>query len=181
MEVRMPMWKVKTMVEEKEYMSDNDSVGEEQPSSKKVIINLEMDHQISNANAIPICELDDPTQIHQVNITDSNNYIRHIDPFKPECVAKILSEISIGPDTMPNEHQEVEDLIAEFADCFILVMSEINMVPGAVHKLNILSRIKFYTRIRQRSMNPAQKKYLHTKVDEMARAGIIAPIHPRDV
>ena len=30
-------------------------------------------------------------------------------------------------------------------------------------------------------MNPAQKEYLHAKVDEMVKAGIVASIHPRDV
>jgi hypothetical protein len=60
-------------------------------------------------------------------------------------------------------------------------MSEVNMVPEAVHKLNIPPETKFRTRIPQRSMNPAQKEYLHAKVNEMVEAGIIAPIHPRDV
>jgi hypothetical protein len=30
-------------------------------------------------------------------------------------------------------------------------------------------------------MNPAQKEYLHAKVNEMVEAGIVAPIHPRDI
>jgi hypothetical protein len=120
-------------------------------------------------------------QIHQVNIMEGNNYTRHTDPFMPEWVAEIISEISIGPDTTPAECQEVKKLIAEFADCFALAMREVNMVPGAVHKLNIPPGTKFCTRIRQRSINPAQKEYLHTKLEEMTKAGIIAPIHPRDV
>jgi hypothetical protein len=60
-------------------------------------------------------------------------------------------------------------------------MSEVNTVPGAVHKLNIPPETKFCTRIPQQSMNPAQKEYLHAKVNEMIEAGIIALIHPRDV
>jgi hypothetical protein len=60
-------------------------------------------------------------------------------------------------------------------------MSEVNTVPGVVHKLNIPPGTKFRTRIGQQSMNPAQKEYLHMKVNEMIGAGIIALIHPRDV
>ena len=111
----------------------------------------------------------------------SNVYTRHTDPFKPEHVARITSEVTIGPDTTPDERREVENLITEFTDCFALAMSEVNTVPGAVHKLNIPPETKFRTRIGQRSLNPAQKEYLHTKVDEMVGAGVIAPIHPRDV
>ena len=63
----------------------------------------------------------------------------------------------------------------------MLAMSEVNTVPGAVHKLNIPPEMKFHMRIPQRSMNPAQKEYLHAKVNEMAKAGIITLMHPRDV
>jgi hypothetical protein len=60
-------------------------------------------------------------------------------------------------------------------------MTEVHTVPGAVHKLNIPSDAKFHTKLTQHSLNPAQKKYLHTKVDDMVAAGITAPIHLRDV
>lgn len=60
-------------------------------------------------------------------------------------------------------------------------MSEVNTVLGVVHKLNIPPEMKFHMRIPQRSMNPAQKEYLHAKVDKIVKAGIITPIHPRDV
>ena len=127
--------------------------------------------------------LDNLTQVNHIDNAGagSNVYTRHTDPFKPERVARITSEVTIGPDTTPDERREVENLIAEFADCFALAMSEVNTVPGAVHKLNIPPETKFRTRIGQRSLNPAQKEYLHTKVNEMVGAGVIAPIHPRDV
>jgi hypothetical protein len=83
-------------------------------------------------------------QIHQVNITTSDIYTRHTDPFKPKCIAKIISEISIRTDTTPDECWEVENLIAEFTDCFALVMSKVNTVSGVVHKLNIPPGTKFY-------------------------------------
>jgi hypothetical protein len=82
---------------------------------------------------------------------------------------------------MLEERRKVKDLIAEFADCFALAMSEVNTVPGAVHKLNIPPGTKFRTKVGQRSLNPAQREYLHAKVNEMVDAGIIAQIHPRDV
>ena len=73
------------------------------------------------------------------------------------------------------------DVIKEFADCFALAISEVNTVPGAVHKLDIPEDATFRTKIGQRSLNPPQKAYIHSKVKEMLSAGIIEPIHPRDV
>jgi hypothetical protein len=168
--------------EETNKQSDN-SGGEEQPPSREVIIDLDSDRKICNANNVPGYGLDNLIQVNHIDNTGagSNVYTRHTDPFKPERVARIISEVTIGPDTTPDERREVENLIAEFADCFALAMSEVNTVPGAVHKLNIPPETKFRTRIGQRSLNPAQKEYLHTKVDEMVEAGVIAPIHPRDV
>ena len=72
-----------------------------------------------------------------------------MDPFKPEHVAQIISEVTVGPNTTPDEHQEVDNLIAEFADCFALAMNEVNTVPGAIHKLNIPPEMKFRMRIGQ--------------------------------
>jgi hypothetical protein len=180
-EVTTPIPSAKSTIEERANTRSNNSGGEEQPPSREVIIDLETDRQTYNANDITVYEPDNRAQIHHVNIAGSDNYTRHTDPFKPERIVQILSEISIGTDTTPDERREVENLIAEFADCFALAMSEVNIVPGAVHKLNIPPGTKFRTRIGQRSMNPAQKEYLHTKVDEMVGAGIVAPIHPRDV
>jgi hypothetical protein len=146
--------------------------GKEQPPLREVIIDLDVDCQLSNTN-----------DVHHITTADTNGniYTRHMDPFKQEHVTQVLSEVTIGPDITPEEHREVKDLIAGFADCFALAMSEVNTVPGAVHKLNIPPETKFHTRIGQRSLNPAQKEYLHMKVDKMVKAGIITPIHPRDV
>lgn len=60
-------------------------------------------------------------------------------------------------------------------------MSEVNPIPGVSHQLKIPADARFQTKIGQQSMTPPQRKYLHEKVDEMLAAGIIAPIHPRDV
>lgn len=60
-------------------------------------------------------------------------------------------------------------------------MSEVNAVPGVSHQLKILEGATFHTKVGQRSMTPPQRKYLNSKVYKMLTAGIIAPIHPRDV
>lgn len=108
-------------------------------------------------------------------------FTRHSEPFKPERIEKILEEVCVGDDITQAQRQKVRDTLAEFADCFALAISEVNPVPGAVHKLNVPEGAKFRTKIGQRSLNPAQRKFLDSKVDEMLNAGIIAPIHPRDV
>jgi hypothetical protein len=118
----------------------NHSGGKEQPPSREVIIDLDVDCQLSNTN-----------DVHHVTTADTNGniYTRYTDPFKQEHVTQVLSEVTIGPDITPEEHRGVRDLIAGFADCFALAMSEVNTVPGAVHKLNILPETKFHTRIGQ--------------------------------
>ena len=170
-------------IDEEANMHSDESGGEEKPPSREVTIDLETDRRTQKTNEIFVQRPDISVQVHHITTSSTSNgiYTRHTDPFKPERVKQILSEISIGPDTTVEERCEVENLIREFADCFALAMSEVNTVPGATHKLNIPPETKFRTKIPQRSMNPAQKEYLHAKVDEMVEAGIIAPIHPRDV
>jgi hypothetical protein len=155
--------------------------GEEEPPAREVTINLKTDCQSLSANEKPIAPPDNPASIHGVTTVDNNVYTRHTEPFKAKRVKRIISEITVGPDIMLEQHSQVEELIGEFADCFALAMTEVNIVPGAVHKLNIPSDAKFRTKLMQRSLNPAQKMYLHMKVDDMITAGIIAPIHPQDV
>jgi hypothetical protein len=155
--------------------------GEEEPPMREVTINLETDYQSLSANETPIVPPDKSASIHGVTTVDDNVYTRHTEPFKAEHVKRIISEITVGPDITLEQHSQVEALISEFADCFALTMTKVNTVPGAIHKLNIPSDAKFRTKLTQHSLNPAQKKYLHTKVDNMVAAGIIAPIHPRDV
>jgi hypothetical protein len=162
-------------------MHSNELGGEEKPPSREVTIDLEIDRRTHRANKTFVHWPDNPVHAYHVTTTGNNVYTRHTEPFKPERIKQILSEITIGPDTTFEERHEVEKLITEFADCFALAMSEVNTVPGAVHKLNIPPETKFRTRIPQRSMNPAQKEYLHAKVNEMIEAGIVTLIHPRDV
>ena len=107
--------------------------------------------------------------------------MRGTDPWKLERVARILKEITIGWDITNTERAKVQDMIAEFADCFALSIKEVNSIPGAIHKLNIPEGATFRMKILLRSYNPDQRVFMEAKIDEMLEAGIICSIHPRDV
>ncbi|KDR76580.1 hypothetical protein GALMADRAFT_43209, partial [Galerina marginata CBS 339.88] len=106
---------------------------------------------------------------------------RKTQPQKPERVARILQEVTIGPDITEEQCKTVQELLTEFADCFALSIKEVNAIPGAVHKLNIPEGTTFRTKIPPRSYNPDQRAFMEAKVDEILEAGIIRQIHPRDV
>ncbi|KIJ96626.1 hypothetical protein K443DRAFT_28104, partial [Laccaria amethystina LaAM-08-1] len=108
-------------------------------------------------------------------------FTRHTDPFLPARVMKILELVKIGEDVTTAQREEVKSLVTEFADCFALLLSEVNLIPGAVHKLNIPEDTTFCTKIPQCSFNPDQHAFMEAKVDEMLKGGIIRPIHPGDV
>ncbi|KIK00108.1 hypothetical protein K443DRAFT_132777 [Laccaria amethystina LaAM-08-1] len=108
-------------------------------------------------------------------------FTRDTDPFLPARVAKIRELVQIGEDLTKAERKEVEQLIEEFADCFALSLSEVNLIPGAVHKLNIPEGATFRTKIPQRPLNPDQRVFMETKVDEMLKAGVIRTAHPGEV
>ena len=107
--------------------------------------------------------------------------MRGTDPWKPEQVARILKEITIGWDITNTEQAKVQDTIAEFADCFALSIKEVNAILGAIHKLNIPEGVTFRTKILPRSYNPDQRVFMEVKIDEMLEAGIICSIHPKDI
>ena len=69
---------------------------------------------------------------------------------------KILELVQIGDDVSEVQRDKVKQLIAEFADCFALSLSEVNLIPGAVHKLDIPEGSTFRMKIPQRSFNPDQ-------------------------
>jgi hypothetical protein len=126
-------------------------------------------------------ESENLTQINAIGTETGSIFTRHTDPFKTERVTKILEQITLGDDLTHEQQETVKAVVVEFADCFALAISEVNTVPGISHKLKIPEGATFQTKIGQRSMTPPQWKYLNDKVDEMLAAGIIAPIHPRDV
>lgn len=132
----------------------------------------EMNHRISETETLA-----------GVNVVETGSpiFTWHTELFLPERVAQILEEVTLGPDLTDDQCEQVRAVVASFADCFALSMSEVNTVPGACHRLDIPEGAKFRTKIGQRPLNPAQKKYMNSKVDKMIAAGVIAPIHPRDV
>ena len=75
----------------------------------------------------------------------------------------------------------LKTIITKYADCFALSLSEVNAIPGAVHKLNVPPNTTFRTKAPQRAYNPDQRKFMAVKVDELLEADIIEPIHPTDV
>ena len=119
--------------------------------------------------------------INSVGTEANSIFTRHTNPFKKERVAKILDEMALGDDLTDEQWEVTRSVMKEFADCFALAMSEVNAVPGVSHQLKIPEGMTFRTKIGQRSMTPPQRKFLNKKVDEMLAAGIVAPIHPRDV
>jgi hypothetical protein len=155
--------------------------GEVKSPPREVTIDLKIDSSAWNANEESIESLDDSTQVHGITAVNDDTYTRHTELFKAKHVKWIISQVTVEPDITLEQRSKVDELIAEFADCFVLAMTEVNAVPGAIHKLNIPSDARFHTKLTQRSLNPAQKAYLHAKVDDMMAAGIIALIHPRDV
>ena len=81
---------------------------------------------------------------------------RQTDPWKPKCVARILKEVTLGWDILGTEHDTIQAIIMEFADFFALAVKEVNVIPGAVHKLSIPEGTIFRTKIPPRSYNPDQ-------------------------
>jgi hypothetical protein len=100
-------------------------VTEPEPESTKAVWNLEEE-------SVPGAEQPDITRIFEPTILT-----RKTEPFKPERVAAVLREVTIGGDLNTEERKGVESLITEFADCFALSMSEVLVVEGAHHRLDI--------------------------------------------
>ena len=133
----------------------------------------------------PITEQGAGNQWSELPVDDNTQgttvYTRLVDPHKPERVTSILSAITLGQDLTDNQAATVRKLIAEFADCFALSVSEVTAVKDAVHHLNIKPDTSFSKSIHQRPLTPPQRQYLNTKIDELLAAGIIEQCSPSDV
>ncbi|TEB28852.1 hypothetical protein FA13DRAFT_1580987, partial [Coprinellus micaceus] len=108
-------------------------------------------------------------------------FCRKDNPFAKERVEEVLQQVQIGDDLTAAQREEVKALVAEYADCFALSVSEVFPVEGAVHKLDIPEGATFSKKVRQRPLTPPQKKYLHGKIEEMLEAGVIEECSPADV
>jgi hypothetical protein len=129
----------------------------------------------ANTETNPTCP------VYVTNEAESTILTRDSNPFKAERVARILQEVTIGPDVTGPQREEIHRLLTTYADCFALAIKEVNAIPGAVHRLNIPKGATFRTKVPPRSYNPDQRAFVESKVNEMLEAGIIRPIHPRDV
>ena len=121
------------------------------------------------------------TPLENPNIEQGLVLTRENNPHKEEHAKKIIQEVTIGPDVTQDQCQTIQELLKEYADCFVLSTREVNAIPGAIHKLNIPEGATFCTKIPLRSYNQDQQAFINAKVDEMLEAGIICTIHPREV
>jgi len=135
---------------------------------------------VTNDNEPPIAEPGTDIATGELNVKQSL-YMRHTEPFKPERVRAIVGTVTFGPNLTDEERVKAKALIAEFADCFALSVSEVTQVPNAVHRLNIPENTKFSTKVHQRPLTPPQRQFLNKKIDEMLEAGVIEHIDPSRV
>jgi len=157
---------------------EDTSEGNEQPPSRGVQTQT-TGLQVSNPADVPCLVL--PVASTTDTPSEDLLYTHHTEPFQPACVAKILNLVQIGDDVTAGQHEEIRQLIAEFADCFALSLTEVNLIPGTVHKLNIPADTTFHTKLPQCSFNPDQQAFMEVKVEEMLKASIICSIHPGDL
>ena len=106
---------------------------------------------------------------------------RKTDPHNPERVKAILAEVTIGDDLTHTQREQVRKVIADYAECFALSMSEVTPVEGAAHRLDIPRDTQFRTKVHQRPQSPPQKAFFNEVIDKMLTAGIIRPIAHQDV
>ena len=167
------------MLDVKQYGVITGGSSEMKPPPREVPQNTPESHTTNDTDEPTLPALVAPIAIPSEN--PENLFTRKDNPHKAERVARILQEVTIGPDVTQEQRQMVLEVIEEYADCFALSMQEVNTIPGAVHKLNIPEGATFRTKIPPRSYNPDQRAFIDAKVDEMLEAGIIRQIHPGDV
>ncbi|KAF8234164.1 hypothetical protein L208DRAFT_1107210, partial [Tricholoma matsutake] len=114
---------------------------------------------------------------------DKEMFTQQTDPFKTtyQHVNAVLSELTIGNNPTQEQCVSIENLLHEFADCFALSMSEVTVVAGATHKLNVPNGTNFKTKVNQQPLSGPQKEYFNGILDKMLEASIIAPIDHNNV
>ncbi|KAG2063211.1 hypothetical protein BDR04DRAFT_945730, partial [Suillus decipiens] len=86
--------------------------------------------------------------------------------------------VQCGDDLTSEQIAEVKGLVAEYTNIFACSLGEVIPVPGAIYQLNIPEGMTFNLWIQQRPLTPLQQQFLHGKVDEMLKAGIIEHTPP---
>ncbi|KIJ11409.1 hypothetical protein PAXINDRAFT_25492, partial [Paxillus involutus ATCC 200175] len=93
---------------------------------------------------------------------------------------KIIQTVMYG--ALPSEElKRVQDLIAEFADTFALSVREVKLVKFIKFQLNILKNIDYPTKVNQKPLMQAQKKFYHPKLDEFIDAKVLRNIQSDEV
>ncbi|KAJ7931130.1 hypothetical protein B0H13DRAFT_858070 [Mycena leptocephala] len=138
--------------------------------------NVTTDHDPSDSFDTEIYDTD-----AYVPIVAESIYTRASDPFNPVRVAEIQRLVQLGPDLDDTQRAEVQAFVGRYADIFALAVSEVCPVKDAVYAPKIPADYKFSTKVHQRPLTQPQAEYLHKQVEIMEAAGVIRPIHPRDV
>ena len=120
------------------------------PSSMKLNVdehryigpNAEEQPRRTNTNDISVLAVDDRRDA-------DNIFTRATDPFNEARVRAILDVVQLGDDLTLDERSQVRALIAEYADCFALSVTEVLPVPGAIHTLHVPENATFSKRIHQ--------------------------------
>ncbi|VDC01729.1 unnamed protein product [Peniophora sp. CBMAI 1063] len=117
--------------------------------------------------------------IHSVG--EAGIFTRLTEPFKPKHVAAVQNAVTIGDDLTAEQRNKFLGVIAEYADCFVLNVSEVMPAVDAVHRLDIPEGARFNTKPRQRSFPMPQRQYLGRTVDDLLKADVIEFIEPSRV
>ncbi|KAG2749752.1 hypothetical protein P692DRAFT_20699450, partial [Suillus brevipes Sb2] len=112
---------------------------------------------------------------------DGTIFTRLTQPHNPLRTAWIAKHVQYGENLTPEELEQVKALVIDYADIFACSLGEVIPVPGAVHRLNIPEGTAFNLRAHQRPLTPPQTEFLHGKIDEMLKAGIIEHAPPEAV
>jgi hypothetical protein len=123
------------------------------------------------------------TTVIEVDILKSEDslFTQLTEPWKKERVEEILKQVKIGLDLTEKERDRVHEFIAEWADIFALLVSEVKQVDNTVHHLDIPQGMKFSTKVGQKPLTPPQRKYLYESIDTMLKAGVIEKCLPDQV
>lgn len=168
------------------YEEDEPEIGSTTRQEKTTAINAEHDQERYIGPDAPELEHQDLHEIpvnavHESDDKANNIYTRTTDPFKAEHIQAILNSMQIGNDLGQEERKHVQQLIREYADCFVLSIKEVTPVPGAVHTLNVPPDATFSKRVHQKPLTPPQRAYVHKKIDKLIEAGAIEPCSPSKV
>jgi len=108
-------------------------------------------------------------------------FTRLTQPHNPLRAAWIVKHVQYGKDLTPEELEQAKTLVMNYADIFACTLGEVLPVLGATHRLNIPEGTTFNLRAHQRPLMPLQTEFLHEKINEMLKAGIIEHTPPEAV